>query len=213
MKFLITRPDHDDTVFYLHEFSKELIEIAKEKGLKVLDCDRKKANRKTVQQMIQEQKPELVMFNGHGNLTTICGQKNEALIKQSENEEILNEKIIYARSCSTASSLGHSSVKNGAKAYIGYTEDFVFLIDNSRTASPLKDEFAKPFLTASNQIIKSLLNGRTALEAHQRSQNVFGEQIEALQKSDAPPEAQHMLPWLFWDKTSQTIIGDKNAQI
>lgn len=213
MKFLITRPDHDDTVFYLHEFSKELIEIAKDKGFKVLDCDRKKANRKTVQQMIQEQKPELIMFNGHGNPPTICGHKNEALIKQGENEEILEEKIVYARSCSTASSLGPSAVKKGAKTFIGYTEDFVFLIDNSRTANPLKDEFAKPFLTASNQIIKSLLNGRTALEAHQRSQKVFDEQIESLQKSDAPPEAQHLLPWLFWDKTIQTILGEKNAQI
>ena len=113
MKFFLTRPDHDDTVFYLYEWSKDLIEKAESKGFKVLDCEKEKANRKHVEKMITSQQPELLLFNGHGSSTTIFGYKNEPVIEEGVNDNLLKDKIIYARSCSTAASLGEKCVQNG----------------------------------------------------------------------------------------------------
>ncbi len=213
MKFLVSRPDHDNTVFYLHEWSKELIQKAEEKGFKILDCNGEKSNRETVEKMIEKQEPELILFNGHGSPTKICGHKNEVVIEQGKNEHLLKDKIIYARSCSTAASLGASSVAKGAKAYIGYKEDFAFLTGEFSASKPLNDEYARPFLNASNQVIRSLLKGLTAQEANQRSQTVFDEEIEALERSDAPPYAEHILPLLVWDRMNQILIGNPGAKL
>jgi len=213
MVFLITRPDHEDIVFYASEWSKEIIEKAKEKGIKVLDCYGQKATKKTIEDMIAKTEPNLIMFNGHGGPNFICGYKDEILVEKDKNEEILENKIVYARTCSSAKELGESCIKKGTKTYIGYKENFLFWINNFKSTTPLADELAEPFFMASNQIIHSLLNGRTAIESHKRSQTVFDEQIERFQRSDAPPDAQYILPLLFWDKINQLILGDENANL
>ena len=211
--FLITRPDHDDVVFYLFEWSKELIEKARAKGINVLDCFGKRANKKDVEKMLKKKEPELVMFNGHGSPDCVCGQKNEILVKKGLNEAVLENKIVYARACASGKELGQSCVKKGAKAYIGYKEDFCFWVNNFTTATPLKDEFAKPFFEATNQIVESLLSGQTVAGSQARSLSVFDEKIEQFKRSNAPPEAEYILPLLYWDKNIQTIHGNENAKL
>ena len=44
--FLIMRPTHDDVVYYLSIWSKELIDLANKKGKKVIDLSDSKANRR-----------------------------------------------------------------------------------------------------------------------------------------------------------------------
>jgi len=44
--FLITRPNHDDVVYYLSAWSKELVDLAIKKGRKVIDLKDNKANKK-----------------------------------------------------------------------------------------------------------------------------------------------------------------------
>ncbi len=213
MKFLITRPEHDDTVSYLFEWSKELISHAEEKGLTVLDCERQKANRVVIEKMLEKQSPRLAVFNGHGNQSQICGHKDEILIEKDKNDELLGGKIVYARSCSTAKELGPSCIGKGALAYIGYKEDFAFVMDNFSSTKPLNDNFAKPFFLASNQVVHSLLNGMPAQEANKRSLEVFDQQIQKYLRSNAPPEAEHILPLLFWDKMNQVVLGEGNSKL
>ncbi len=213
MTFLITRPEHEDTVFYLSVWSKELIEQAKENRVTVLDCHKERAVPSVVCPMLEKKHPTLVMFNGHGNAHQITGHHNEVLIEKGKNEQLLKGKIIYARSCSTSAELAESCVKKGAHAYIGYREQFVFWQGNTTSLRPLEDESARPCLEASNQVVKSLLAGSTAKEAYEHSQRVSDEWIEKLQRSNAPPDAVHVLPLVFWNKYVQTVHGDENARI
>ena len=45
-KLLIIRPEHDDTTYYLSNWSKNTINFAQSKGIKVLDLPKKRANKK-----------------------------------------------------------------------------------------------------------------------------------------------------------------------
>lgn len=213
MHFLVSRPEHEDTVFYLSVWSKELMDKAEQKGFQVLDCHREKANAKTIGGMLKEKLPELVLFNGHGNENQVCGHKNEVLVEKGRNDESLKNNIVFSRSCRSAAGLGPSAVEKGCRAFIGYEDDFAFWIDHANSTVPLKDKFARPFFKASNQVIHSLLSGNTALEANKRSKAVFDEEIKKFLGSAAPPEAEYILPLLYWDKINQVVVGDKNAKL
>lgn len=213
MQFLITRPEHDPTMFYLAEWSKELIKMAREKGIPVFDLNKERANPAEVENFLRKKNPRLVMFNGHGSEETVMGHKNEILIESGKNEELLKDKIVYCRSCNSAAKLGKDCTDCGTTAFIGYKDLFGFPFDPQKTANPITDELAKPCLAASNQIIKSLLKGNTVTKAYNSSQNAFDSWAEKMQRTNAPPEAPQILLWLFWNKVNQHFHGDGNAKL
>ncbi len=212
-KLLITRPRHDTLLNYLFYWSAELIRSAKEHNLMVLDCPGKKANREKVCGYLSKQSPCLVIFNGHGSQTAICGHKDQELIKSGVNEELLKSKITYAVSCKTAVHLGRQAHKKGASAFIGYEQDFGVVMDNSRVCTPAKDRFSEPFKKSSNAVGLSLIKGNTAGEAFEKSQRVSGSLIRELASSNASKENKEIRFWLFWNKRFQRLIGDKNTTI
>ncbi len=57
MKLLITRPGHYDTVSYLFEWSKALIERTEKKAIGVLDCSKERANKATVAKLLEKHNP------------------------------------------------------------------------------------------------------------------------------------------------------------
>ncbi|MFH1224371.1 MAG: hypothetical protein V1676_01055 [Candidatus Diapherotrites archaeon] len=213
MEFFITLPEHDDTTAYLSAWAGELIELAKQKGLAVFEFRRERASAAEVGKFLGRKNPKLAMFNGHGGEDWVAGHRNEVLIKSGQNERLLKDKVIYCRSCSSAAKLGRDCVQSGAAAFIGYCDLFGFPINPQKSATPLRDEFAKPCLDVSNQAVKSLLKGNTAGEAYVSSQAAAERWIEKLQQSDAPPEAPHLLLWLLWNKAHQKIHGNKSVRL
>jgi len=156
-KILVTRPKHDITTHYLFYWAYKVIELAKARGMSVLDLHKKRANRKEVTSMLEKQSPSLVFFNGHGDDSLIAGHDNEVLIQAGANENLLKHKLVYALACRSGSVLGPKSVESGCRAYIGYEKDFVFVTDKEKTSRPLEDETARLFLEPSNQVVISLL--------------------------------------------------------
>lgn len=210
-KLLITRPEHDDTTHYLSNWSKKAIEIAKSKGVKVFDLFRDRANKKEVISMLKKQKPSLVIFNGHGDRNLITGYKDEPLVVAEKNEEILKEKITYAISCKSAKILGPQSVDSGARTYLGYDDDFIFIYDPSKITHPSKDSTASLFLEPSNELIISLIKGNSAEESYKRSQEFFKNNIKKVLSSESTKEETSTARYLWWDMTHQVCLGDKKA--
>lgn len=173
MTFLITRPNYDPTTRYISCWSEKIIEEARSKGKKVIDLKGSKANKKELTGRINKLNPSLVVLNGHGNEDSIAGQDNKVLIKSGDNENILHSRITYAVSCCCAKILGHESVKKGNSTFIGYDDDFVFISNRKYLSQPLKDKRAKPFMEASNHVAISLLKGHKAIEASNRSKEMF----------------------------------------
>lgn len=206
---LITRPKYDITVHYLFYWSKKIIELAKEKGIKVLNLEGKRANCKEVESMLRKIEPSLVFLNGHGNDDRITGHDNEVLLVTGRNEGLLVSKIVYALSCRSGKKLGCESVKKGTLGYIGYDDDFIFIIDPDKISDPLKDKTAELFLEASNQVMICLIKGHDIKYSHEQSKKIFLNNARKLVNSES--EQSYLIPYLLWNMQHQVCLGDENA--
>ncbi len=208
---LITRPEHDDTTHYLSHWAKKCIDFALTRGIKIFDLWRERANRKEVTSFLSKEKPEMVILNGHGSDSTVAGHRDEPIIAAGDNENLLKEKIIYAISCKSAKRLGPASIDAGARTYVGYDDDFVFVYDPNKITHPTDDKTAALFLEPSNELIISLLKGNTAEESHKRSQNLYRETLNRILSTIATEEYASLLRYIWWDMVHQKLLGDKSA--
>lgn len=211
-KVLITRPHYDDTTSYLSEWSKKIIKVASEKGLDLIDLHRDRANKKELESVIEDVQPKFIIFNGHGSDREIAGQDNETLIRTGENEHLLKSKIIYARACESVKTLGHSCVNLDTLAYVGYEESFVFIVNKNKAATPLLDEFAKPFFETSNVVPISIIKGNTVNQAFLKSQEAFKKKIDYF-RAHYSLESSHIMFFLRWDMLIQKALGDLSVSI
>ncbi len=210
--FLITRPDHEEVVSYLFHWSQEIIEFAKNEGVRFHELPREKATNAQVASFINSANPKLIIFHGHGDQDMICGHKDEPLVVSDKNESILRNTITYAVACDAAASLGKRAVAKGCNVFIGYEGPFAFVRDASRVCNPPKDKHAAPFKDVSNTISIELLRGKTAQEAFKKSQQKIEKLIKEYGTSDADPVNKEIRFWLFWNMQFQKVIGDSNAR-
>lgn len=210
-KILITRPEHDDTTYYLSHWSKKSLQLAQVKGVNVLDLHRERANSEEVVGMLKKQEPKLVVFNGHGNDDVVTGHKDEPLIEGGKNEGLLKGKVTYAISCRSAKKLGRKVIKSGGNAYIGYEDDFIFFYDPHMVSRPLKDETAELFLKPATEIVTFLLKGTEAGECSKRSKESFKKNMNKLLSSEATKEDVSMARYLWWNTRNQVCLGNEDS--
>jgi len=208
---LITRPNHDITTNYLYYWSQKIIDEADKKGVKTVDLRGRRANKKEFTSVINKIRPRLIVLNGHGDNKSVTGFDNEVLIEVGNNEKLLERKIAYAVSCSSAKTLGSKCIDFGTDTYIGYTDDFVFMINETKITKPLEDKTAQLFLEPSNKIAISLLKGNSSGNSYKKSQEVFRRNITHLLTSESSQEGKEALPYLLWDMRHQVCLGDHNA--
>ncbi|MCJ7740919.1 hypothetical protein MUP32_06455 [Candidatus Microgenomates bacterium] len=210
---LITRPNHDNTTNYLYEWSKYILDFAHKAKTRMVDLAGSKVTKSNFTSYVKKLKPGFIMINGHGNNDSVCGQKDEVLVKKNENEDILKDIVVYARSCSSASGLGKSCAKKVNTTYIGYDADYFFMFDEDKLFHPLKDDTAKMFLEPSNYIAISLLKGYTAQEADAKSKDMIKQNIFKLLAKTESSEDQSMLPLMMWNYNHQVCLGNGNAKV
>lgn len=209
---LLTRPEHDDTTFYCSSWAAKVKEAAEHKGLDVIDLRKERANRAALENILREKQPRFAFFNGHGDEGSIRGHRDEVLVDGS-NKNILNSKIVYTIACKSANKLGMDAVSAGAVAYIGFIDDFVFIWDTNRSATPLRDEIAKPFFESSNTIPAAIINGVTSEEAVARSLKTYDYWINYYMLHGDIPEAPQILMALMWDRINLRLCGNPGASL
>jgi len=208
---LVTLPNHDLTTNYISSWAQKVIKIAKKKSLKTVALKNKRAKKSEFISINKKIKPQLIFLNGHGDYDLVAGQDNEVLVKAGDNERCLSGKITYALSCRSAKTLGKISVRHGAKAYLGYNEDFVFNYDLKKISRPLNDKIGELFLEPSNLVVSSLLKGHNAGESWENSQNDFKRKAITIITSKDKVMINTYLPNLLWDIKHQVCLGDKMA--
>jgi len=105
-KILSTRPYHDLVTSYLHDFSKETIDLIKElPDIHITDLEGPKAVRTNFENLVEKENPSLLFLNGHGDKKRVAGHKDE-IILDSSNVHITKGKIVYALSCDSLEELG-----------------------------------------------------------------------------------------------------------
>jgi hypothetical protein len=207
---LITRPEHDITTRYLSKWSAEIADEAKAKHTDIVDLEAEKATRERFIGTLEKKSPRFVFINGHGNEKVVGGHNDEVILQGSD--KAVRDKIIYARSCKSAKELGPQTIQNGATAFIGYDEDFIFMIDESKSFRPLQDETAALFLEPSNQTAMSILKGHSVKEADRRSKEKFTRNIQELILKGPSEDDYYAIRHLLWDMRHQVCLGDKEAK-
>jgi len=208
---VISRPKFDETTNYLYTWASKIITSLKRLNFRVIDLKDKKANKKNIENALIKKNPSLVIFNGHGSPTEICGDNNEVLINL-ENKKHLKSKIVYSISCSSARELG-KKVADENTSFAGYEEEFIFLIDKNKACTPEKDEIAKPFMDCSNQFSISLLKGKTTGEAYEDTKRKYNEWICYFAAKEYLPEASSIISCLIWNRDSFILHGNKEKRI
>ena len=196
---LFSRPDYDSTLAYLYYYSKELVNYAKNKKHKILNREKEQANKFEIINLIKKQKPDFIVFNGHGDPDKIAGHKNEIIISKT-NPEVLSGTIVYSLTCSSGQKLGKLIVAKGGICFIGYDEDFNLGKDPNSEAVPRRDKIAKLFLEPSNILVKSLIDGESI-------------KIWYLSTTKDFPEAPFYAPFLFGNYMSLISYGDDEVSI
>lgn len=212
---LVTRPNYDDATCYLFYYAKLIIDFAEEKNIHVLDLVRPRLTKGNFLDLISTQDPALVFFNAHGDERIIYGDKiegdEEMLVEENKNHFLLSGRIVYARACRAAASLGKACSRQSG-CFIGYKTPFSFWIDERWSSKPLNDNTANLFLEPSNLIVSSLLKGNTAQEAFDKSLTMSKKNILNLLKIKEEPEAMPSIMLLWNNMQGQEILGEKDIR-
>ncbi len=209
---LVTRPKHDYTTRYISAWAEKTITSLAGKFFAVFELTHEKVTKKNFESMITKHSPELVYVNGHGNSDVVRGHDNEPLVQAGINEEVLKDTITYSLSCQSAQVLGPAAVKSGARTYIGYKEDFIFLFSDDKRTRPLDDKTAELFLEPANQPITSLANGHTVAEACLNTKKAFHRNIKKLLTSESSYDDKQAVRYLLWDMQNLVCHGDGDAK-
>lgn len=210
---LITRAFYDDATSYLFYYADLIKKEAEDKGISVIDLKRPSLTLSRFDSAMRDKQPQFIFFNAHGTEDTIYGDKIdgevEVLIKEKINHHILDSKLVYARSCWAAASLG-KACKGGC--FIGYSLPFTFWTDERWSSKPLNDNTAKLFLESSNLIVSSLLKGNSAEEAVTKSINMSKKNILRLLKTNDEPGRAYFIAALFNNLQCLKILGNRKMK-
>jgi len=209
--YLLTRPEHDDTTYYLSNWIGLTIKSAEDKGFKVFDLRGKRASRTEVENILREFSPNLVVLNGHGDSGMVTGHDNQPIIEAGKNESLLKSKIVYAISCKSGHILGPRSIEAGATSYTGYDDDFIFLFEPTNVSRPLQDDTAKQFLETSNLFVNSLVKGNSVQESQGKAKEMLRGSLVKFLNSDKPDT--DMVRYLWWDLRHFVSHGDQDAKL
>ena len=212
-QFLITRPQHDKETSYLYSFSKAIISIVKEqKEIHLNNLEGTKANRKNVEAGLSSKEKTLAFFNGHGNEEIVFGHQDKPILDEN-NVGLTKDKIVYALACSSLVTLGEVAVRKGAKAYIGYSEEFMWVGEPSKSAVPDKDKNAAPFRKACHVLINSLVSGISVGKSIEKTKQEYKKLIRTYGSSQDDPygDAPAIGFALAWNLSYLDMVGDSEA--
>ncbi len=212
-EMLVTRPNYDDATSYSFYYAGLIIEEAENKGIRAIDLRRPRLTKENFVSIIEDKDPSFIFFNAHGDEKVICGDKiggkEDILIEENKNHNLLNSRLIYARTCFAGASLG-KACKNGC--FIGYNAPFSFWSNEKWSTTPLNDNTAKMFFEPSNLVVSSLLKGNTAKEAVGKSNALSKKTIFGLLKEENEPGAIACINLLWGNMEGLSISGNSSMK-
>jgi len=209
---LITLPKFDLATEYLTYYSKSLIEKAKSENLKLKEIHERELDMNTFSKIISNLDYKFIIFNGHGSQDSFFGYKNEILVKVGKNENLLKERIIYARSCDSGAVLGIKCTENSKQGcFIGYNRPFVFYMDENWTSNPNNDKVANLFLYPSNLIPLSIIKGNSTGQANENSKKQILKNIKRIWRDKSRQETFHIIEGLWNNYIGQVLHGNEKV--
>jgi len=151
---------------------------------------------------------DIIIGAGHGDVDTFTGQ-NEAILLEVGNYDPreVKGKVIKLLSCQTGVELGPDLVKNGCAAFMGYTDDYVWVMDSDLASTPWADkEFAGKCLMPVVDGLNALLDGKSAGEA-------LNIELESYSRNAKMEEDELVKACIEFNRENAILIGDGGASI
>lgn len=109
---------------------------------------------------------DVIIATGHGEADEFTAQ-GESLIWKTGNYDPreVQGKVIKLLACQSGIGLGPNLVQNGARCFMGYDDDVIWIVDSAYYAQPWEDPYAKLCLGPIVDGLQALLDGQTCGEA------------------------------------------------
>jgi len=109
---------------------------------------------------------DIIIGTGHGSKTSFTGQNENVILEVGRyNPREIRGKVIKLLSCQCGVELCPDLVKNGAACAMGYSDDYVWVMDADLASTPWSDKMAATCLMPVVSGLNVLLDGKTAQEA------------------------------------------------
>ena len=150
---------------------------------------------------------DIIIGVGHGDNDSFTGQNESVILEVGKyNPREVKGKVIKLLSCQTGVALGPDLIKNGAKAFLGYKDDYVWVMDADLASTPWADELAGTCLLPVVDGLNALLDGKTAEEA-------FEIEREGYLKNAAAEEDDLIKSCLEFNYDNAVLLGDPAARV
>lgn len=156
---------------------------------------------------ISAPKSDIIIGMGHGSPDTFTGQNETVILSVGEYDpRDVQGKVVKLLSCQTGAQLGPDLVANGCAAYLGYTEDYLWVCDANKATVPWSDKMAAACLMPVMKSINALLSGYTAREAYDIEIASYEENLET-------EEDELIRSLISFNKKNAVLLGDGGAYV
>jgi len=87
MELFVTRPQHDDTTFYLSKWIELVFELCKQKGVKIYDFAKERATALQVVSFLEKKSPILLYSTGMETLKQLQGTTTRFWLKAEKTRK------------------------------------------------------------------------------------------------------------------------------
>lgn len=151
---------------------------------------------------------DIIIGCGHGDVDVFTGQ-NEAIILEvgKYDPREVRGKVIKLLSCQCGIELCPDLVANGAACAMGYTDDYIWVMDSDLASTPWADkEFAGKCLMPVIDGLNALLDGKTAREA-------LNVELEGYSRNAKVEEDELVKACIEFNRENAILVGDGGASI
>lgn len=208
---LLFRSDYDIATQYLAAYMSLMKDLIFALGCEVTDLYATDATEEKFLTALETADPLYIIASGHGNPEGFYGQNDQLVLKACINDDVMSARIGMFWSCSTGVSLGPSMFSKNAEAYIGFQNDFIFII-REEGIDPLADEYAKGFFEPLIAFAEVLLAGGSLREAYEAAVAKWNEWITYWWTSPDPVASQ-IITYLIWDRDSLVVISKEGIYV
>jgi hypothetical protein len=206
---LILRANYEEATRILSAYMQLVVNEANSRGLNVIDLDGYSATKTNFFDNIQLYDPLLVICAGHGNENGFYSQNDENVLTACTNDQIMSGREGIFNSCSVGVVLGPSMVTKGARWFVGWRADYLFMYD-PETSDPLQDIYARPFMECIIQPALTRLRTNNLNVIYNETKNLFNSKISEWWNSN-DPLAQDMITLLIHDRDNYMVTGESES--
>ena len=150
---------------------------------------------------------DIIIGVGHGDEASFYGQNEDLILevgKYAPRE--VQGKVIKLLSCQTGIALGPDLIKNGAEAFLGYKDDYVWVMDADLASTPWADKFAATSLMPVIDGLNALLDGKTCREALEI-------ELEGYSRNAEVEEDELVKSCLEFNRDNAILLGTPEARV